>query len=107
MGRAAGKLLKSSVLVPRNPSSKRKPADAYVMGFAGLTPMSRSGARAALPILLAALLLFACPAPAADCLHADGTDQVVEGKLQVGRFRNYTGRLVPAYILELRQPACL
>lgn len=61
------------------------------------------------PFILAAgaPLMLAGPAAAADCLRADGGDQVVEGKLVVRQVRDYTRKFVPTYFLDLRQAACL
>lgn len=44
---------------------------------------------------------------AADCLRANVDNQVVEGRLSVGRAKDAAGRPERPYILRLQVPACL
>jgi hypothetical protein len=58
--------------------------------------------------LLVSVLLFGFAGSAdAQCLKADKADVVLEGRLQVGRFRNYERKMAPAFILHLAKPVCL
>jgi hypothetical protein len=58
--------------------------------------------------LLAFVLLIAAAGSAdAQCLKADKADGVLEGRLEVGRFRNYERKMAPAFILHLAKPVCL
>jgi hypothetical protein len=59
--------------------------------------------RLALSVLLVALASGA----EAQCLKAQKTDEVLEGRLTVGRFMNYERKMAPAFILRLTKPACL
>jgi hypothetical protein len=43
----------------------------------------------------------------AACLKANADDQIAEGRLVIGRFKDFAGRREDAYILQLRAPACL
>jgi hypothetical protein len=57
--------------------------------------------------LVCVLLLAAAGSANAQCLMADKNDVVLEGRLEVGRFRNYERKMAPAFILHLAKPVCL
>jgi hypothetical protein len=57
--------------------------------------------------VLAAALAMLAGAAQAQCLKADRADTMLEGRLEQGRFRNYEGRMAPAFILHLAKPVCL
>jgi hypothetical protein len=58
-------------------------------------------------LLVSALLLAVAGTADAQCLKADKVDEVLEGRLSVGRFMNYERKMAPAFILHLAKPACL
>jgi hypothetical protein len=60
-----------------------------------------------LRLRLAAALVALAGAAQAQCLEAEKAGTVLEGRLEQGRFRNYEGRMAPAFILHLAKPACL
>jgi hypothetical protein len=60
-----------------------------------------------LRLCLAAAFVALAGAAQAQCLKAEKADTVLEGRLEQGRFRNYEGRMAPAFILHLAKPMCL
>ena len=69
--------------------------------------MIRFAARVNALGVLAVFWLVGDSAAHAACYKANEPDQVAEGRLVMGRFKDFANRPERAYILRLRSPACL
>ena len=57
--------------------------------------------------LIACALLVLAGSAEAECLKANKTDVVLEGRLMIGRVKNYERKKIQVFILDLAKPICL